>query len=721
MFCSNCGKKLPDDAKFCSGCGTPVSPAVPDDADSTPVQPPVEEPVSEPAEPQSPQPAGEAAEGGDVEAPEGQDDAAAAQEGSPAPEVVDVALSHRPIQQPAEPILSGKKHRGKAIGLLAAAAVVAVAVVVGIVMLLSSLGGGKAAYLYATDDHELMFLDSLKEDAESVEITDESALSVSFSPDGKYLYYFEADPDDYSSYADLYRIAVSEISGERDNSQRVSSDVYCYNLHLLENGGVVYLKGDTESSDLHCFDGENSFKLADEVFSFTVDEEEKFAYYSELDPDDTTLTLSRIPLEADGAAEELADGVDSFFSAYDADILLYGEAVDSGDENDYSYLYDIYSLVPGETPERLARDVFDVIGVDTEDGLSFAYLTRETEEHTLYDFVTDSLASQDAAAVEPDLDDFISGVDRWGWNEYDWDAYYAAQEAWWEVSSREYLREELQEMSYDLTSYTLHRYADGTDTVLASGLVSSPMSSVKNDIFLYSKTEQEVSKVVDIADLGYSGEVYDYISTADTTLYQNINGTESELDLEDWDYANSLYALDGDSVVLSLATEDGDRALVPCAVEKDALVLQEPLAEDDYSVDGIREIDGKRALYYFDDLSRDSTYGDLTRYSGGEPEVLAKEASWVYILEDGSIFKLEDLEYDEAQIGSLYAVVDGKDERVADDVYTNWLTFLPKGQILYISDGDLYLWEKEESVRLARNVTQLWASNELDGNSFYCM
>ena len=46
MFCKNCGKELPDSAKFCSGCGTPVisevtAPGV------EPPQPPVEEnPVS---------------------------------------------------------------------------------------------------------------------------------------------------------------------------------------------------------------------------------------------------------------------------------------------------------------------------------------------------------------------------------------------------------------------------------------------------------------------------------------------------------------------------------------------------------------------------------------------------------------------------------------------------------------------------------------------------
>ena len=50
MFCRNCGKQLPDHAKFCSGCGTPVQrPAV------IPPEPTIS-PVSEPVLPKDPEP-----------------------------------------------------------------------------------------------------------------------------------------------------------------------------------------------------------------------------------------------------------------------------------------------------------------------------------------------------------------------------------------------------------------------------------------------------------------------------------------------------------------------------------------------------------------------------------------------------------------------------------------------------------------------------------------
>lgn len=50
MFCSKCGKQLPDNAKFCPGCGSPIEPIpVPVAEEPTPV-PVTEEPIPTPAE-----------------------------------------------------------------------------------------------------------------------------------------------------------------------------------------------------------------------------------------------------------------------------------------------------------------------------------------------------------------------------------------------------------------------------------------------------------------------------------------------------------------------------------------------------------------------------------------------------------------------------------------------------------------------------------------------
>jgi hypothetical protein len=38
MFCSNCGKENPDNAKFCAGCGKPIAQAAAQPAAAPPVQ-----------------------------------------------------------------------------------------------------------------------------------------------------------------------------------------------------------------------------------------------------------------------------------------------------------------------------------------------------------------------------------------------------------------------------------------------------------------------------------------------------------------------------------------------------------------------------------------------------------------------------------------------------------------------------------------------------------
>ena len=55
MFCSNCGKKLPDVAKFCDVCGTPVRVPAPK-PEPAPVQIPEPEPEPEPIQIPEPEP-----------------------------------------------------------------------------------------------------------------------------------------------------------------------------------------------------------------------------------------------------------------------------------------------------------------------------------------------------------------------------------------------------------------------------------------------------------------------------------------------------------------------------------------------------------------------------------------------------------------------------------------------------------------------------------------
>lgn len=691
MFCQNCGKQLADNAKFCSGCGQPVEREETVPGSEGPVVQPERGPEQVPFPDQ---------EQGEV--PAGPDSSQTGSDGAQtAPEAA------------AAPILSGTKHRGKAaIGLLIGAAVVVVLLVVAAVNLFSSLGKSEELYLYAQQDGELMYLADLKQDSETMQLTDKVGGTVWISPDGKYVYFFEGADQDYSSYADLYCIEAANLGKDGQRPQRVSSKVNTYQYTTLENGGIVFMKESGSGEDLYCYDGEHDFKLADEVYSYTLDETEKTAYYTQQDETDSTFTIFRMPLQEDAEAEELLTGAASIYSEMDAEVLLYGEGEAGQDEWSEMPVYDVYSKKPGETEQLLVEDAWSVNNVKVGGGeLSFTYLTTQTTEHTLYDFVLDSSAATDATAQEPKYEDFFTGEDEWGWKKYDTEAYYLAQEAWSQVERRNYIREQLKSTPYEVTSYTLHRYENGIDTVLAEGLDDIPTWGGDSGIYIYQKHSLEVSPVVELAQLYYYDDVYDYIYEEEAVTYQNVNGVESELELEEGSNVWSIYPAGEGHVALMIGGETSE--IVSCTVENNALVLGDVLGSDDFSICYTGSQD---ALYYFADVSGDYSYGNLTLYQDGKTTVLAKDAGAVFQLEDGTIFKLEDRNLENGE-GSLYQVKDEKEVRIDDDVSD--VVFLPNARMLYISDGDLYLWEKEESVRLARDVTGIWASDSLYYDSYY--
>lgn len=716
MFCQNCGKELPDNAKFCSGCGSPVTgPEVEEAAEPqvTEAVPPVYSPADD-GETQVFTPEQTPAEEETVPLT---DPARLSFEGQPV-EQAPVAVA-APIQEPVlvqeTEILTGKKRRGKSLLLLAAIVVVLVVLVVGIVKIVPSLFSSKAAYVYLTDDSELMFLKKLKQDAESVELSDEEgAGSVQFSEDGKYLYFVEQE----SGYGtgDLYVMAVSKIGKKDAEPEKISADVGQYKV--LNGGKVLYLKGSSGDGQLRLYDGKESYKLASDVSYFFANGKQTYAYYTEYDSDGTE-TLYRVAIKQDGSKEKLLSGVDQIYGGYSYDVLVYGKYSDSGDP---SSPLDIYVATPGEKGTKVLEEVYAVYDTDLSSGkAAFTYVTAQTEERTLYDFVTDSMAASDANASAPSRYDY-GQYGSWGWWETDWDAYNAAQDAWYAARSRNSIRNSLKDTAYDVTTYTLFRYEDGKTTQIAEGLDDAyPARDGEAKVYIYSKTPQDLGTVADVADLSYYGEVYELLDSGERTWYQNVNGTESELKLDDDDaYVIQLVGvLDGKEAVLEVF-DGSDVVLQGYSLGKSSLTFTGTITDDEYT--GLDFNSDKDAVYFYTDLSKDGTSGELVCYKNGEKTTVAKDVNGVWLLEDSdTIFKVEDQDYNSrtgATEWTLCAVRGGKDTQIADEVTD--ITILGAKQVVYISDGDLYLWNGSDSVKLADDVTMFWASDEASTYGYGC-
>ena len=792
MFCHNCGKELPEGAKFCSACGTPT--AVPAQPEAAPID--LDAPVTEFMAPKEPQAAEEpqAPEDAPVEEPqtpaepqgEAEPQVPEEPQASAEPQAEEPRMPEEPQAEEPRPAAPASvagvpvpvsapdqppaKRRGRAV--FVALGVVAVAAVAALVWLIAGMvgggGGGKSAYAYLTEDGELMYLADLKEKTQALELTDEAGWStdVYFSPDGKTVYFTDED-------STLYQIAVSELK-KGGRPERIARDVTTF--MLLDDGRLVYWEYENGGSKMSLYDGQESFRLVRDYFDYQFSADQKTLYYTEQDEADGTFTLYKMALAKDAKGEKLLKNAGWIYTEYDADVLVYSE--DDGDGNTMT----VYSCVPGGNKTKLAEDVYSISGVTVDGGkVSLYYWTEEVEERTLYDFVTDAKAEEDAATLEegepwgyPNWSDYepfelwLAGdqvcyrtrgkddrnpvdvsallgeygltvadlADEEYWEALYWeignlatgDALERYQEAgedynqrydkWYEAQNREAIRQELKESDYNRSSYSLYHYTEGGSGKAIATQVKNiyDPSAPGYGIFLYRKASLEGDKVADVADLSYYDEVYTFMNTGggsgDEVWYQNVGGVESEIDLNDFTSVTQVMTISGKEAVLQVY-DGSEEALLSYSIGEDALTFNSTILEgDDFVIPYMGTAESGK-LYVFTDVVEDSgskgyrSVGDFCLYQGGKLETIAKEVYGVYLLDGGgTAYAVTDVDSQYNQ--ELAMLKDGKLSTINDEM-SGTPIFVDKTQLLYISDGDLMLWDGKAERRIARDVELAWA------------
>lgn len=713
MICPNCHKELPNDARFCDACGTPL---VAETAQPEPIPEP--QPMYEPQpEPQpefvvppipEPQPVQQTYE----------------------PQPVPQQMYEQPPQQwenmpPMPPQKKSKKKFFVIGGIAAGVAAIAVAVVL---LIMNMGGGGRTDYALYLKDGEICYTDFTENGR--MELTDRlfssgkpsaeemsyfgTTLSyrVAFSADGKRVFY--CDRSDTGSGFTLY---FRDLSRPKIEPIKLDSDVRWSFAINSAGTEVFYTKSD---GSLYRHDLMQREKIASDTYdSFGVaDDCKKIFYGANYSYDSGTFDIYL--WHANGEKVKLASDV-SAVPAASADMsVLY-------------YLRDdaLYRQVEGaDEREKLAGDIYNLICC-YPDGQ--AYYTRMTaHDHTLAEFVIDDMAASDAMMVYPEYPTYPEYPEYPNWWEYDDDELYDAAVEQWNIDydsyvatcnlleegyyaalneyelkrERDYLREALAEQTITLCDYTLYYFDGTTETKLCDSYDSYWDVASDAPVLVFFTTEKADTATFMLTDISWADEVWDALTYSEGSReymiavganVSGINEGNSFTAAPDGScvyyftqigdtYTYDLWRLpiDGGSVGTA-EKRDSDVAVSGSCFVGDTFVYYKDVNGyyNNYGYSGELYIDGvpvdydvwlwsvnvgkDGALYYYTDYNSERSFGTLKRYAGGEKIKISDDVREYTTSENGDVLYLFDFSQN-SHVGTLCRFSNGKVVKIDDDV-----------------------------------------------------
>ena len=757
-FCSHCGQKLDDGARFCAACGTPAAstPAAPAVSTPTPAAPAVSTPAAgmsaptAPAQPPvavAPSPVASAPAETPVAAPAVSTPAAGTSAPTaPAQPPVAVAPSpaaFAPAETPVAPAGTAcvpapaaaptapkkkKKKTGKRIALITAGVAVVAAAAVAVVMFVLPMLNTVETPPYALyiKDNQLTFaglkgIDPLEvtEDltwlSSSGRVNPAYTLSNMVRVVGNRIFYIDGGKEDALGAPLCFR-AVDDPDGEP-----VEVDSAVCNYLVTEDGKtLLYLTAEKSNENfgsvgtLYRYDiaAEDAEKLASEVYDFLqaspdgkaiLYADSKGRYYLVRGDEETALPK---------------DCTNVFAVTEDLSVICYVTEDNT-----------LYRTENGGDAETICEN-FNGFCSPSEDGSRFFYSTLdESAEYPLSDFLVDDTADSEPP-VEPTFpeapvySDYVRGDGGTDWDAYNaaYEEYRAQRDAYDEAyndyrqqldayNGREELLKDAENELYYLGKNTLYFYDNGTSVKLTEGYQISYVTEDSHSLLVYTATavgelpKIPLSTVDSVWDLGSK---IDAAFAAARTTYMASGG--NTVMLTEGAVTGASVTKDG-TVYYLMADEtdtEGNTTFTLYKTKADGGTLGRTEQVDTQTNDFMTAV-GNNVIYYKNESEPDedtdwTIYADA--YINGT-KIGSSSPLWEWESDgDSGIALLTDCDQ-QTGVGTLYLYRDGKMTKVADRVSD--FAWSQSGELLYLCNvtngkGDLCVYANGAAAEIDSEV-----------------
>ena len=751
VVCPICKKELPDDAKFCAGCGTSLyktifctscgakastqfdicqncgailkKPDMPKEPATEPANEPAPVPSAEPVAEVAPAPVVEetpvvpATEPTVVVEPTPVVPVPSI-EPAPVPteniysQAAAPVMQQSPYQPTAVPVKKAKKPFPKKLIIFGA---IGLTLVIIATILLSVFikqpAKSQSSYALYVKDNELFF-NSLKGNSESWQLSDhlidtdedfdeediiDSSYSFSYaakmSPDGKTMFF----PDKIDGEGYGYNLYYRDTTNQESEPVKVASNVAGY---IISDSGklVIYATYISESNyyDIYEYNmsEDSKDKIASDVRRYNVSSDGKTVCYIN---DEDKLYIK----ESGKDKEKISSDVTGLYWTDDESLKSFYYVKEDA----------LYKYKNGDS-KKLVSDVYGVIEIYDSDKIYFS--RKEAEEVSLMDYVNDDMKDVDAYITQPEYPEYPSYSDYYYYSDYyaaveryydEYDEYLADYEKYREKLSRDNLRESLSEATLDREYYSLY-YFDGKNEVLISDACASsyPTTATEAPVVFYRAYNQSNVEKINLSEIQYTYEVEDYVEAALFSSYEAYIASESEAKIiEQESYAYLKIAPSGEAVYFmdNLSGDDETHGDLYCVSIDDGNIGDPELYDTDVYGTYVTLTEDETPIYF----------KDVDDYEGemyvGKKRIDYDVYCYVNITFD-KIYYRTDVDDD----SFMLKMYDSETVKIADDVYN--YKILPDGRVLYLYDystnrykGELYEWDDGEARKLDDDVVMI--------------